>query len=357
MPSWLYCDMGRTKTTLDVSPAPQDYRQPGGDWLRILPGLVISLISLGLVFYFADIKKLGEALQLADYRYVSLSMLVTLSWLGVRGMVWRTLLQDRASYAAVFWSLNEGYLLNNLLPFRLGEFGRAFLLARKSRLEFWHVLSTVVIERVLDLALAVSLLISTLPFVVGATWAREAAAVVGVAVLLGFAALYVLARNQEHVLRLVERLGQRWPVLIRLAGKAVMSLVSGLSVLNDGKRFVRALGWVLLNWLIAIGQYFIMLNAFFPEARGLWAVFSLGVASLGIAAPSSPGALGVLELSIVGSLSLFGLEPSSALAMAITIHLLQYLITGALGTFALARDGESLIGLYRKLRSRSSASI
>ena len=343
--------MGRIETKLEVSPTPQEIRRRGSEWWRILPGLVISLISLGLVFYFADIKKLGEALRLADYRYVILSMLVTLFWLGVRGMVWRTLLQDKASYGAVFWSLNEGYLLNNLLPFRLGEFGRAFLLARKSRLEFWQVLSTVVIERILDLALAVSLLFSTLPFVVGATWAREAA------VLLGFVALYVLARNQECALRLFSRVGQRWPILIRLGGNAVTSLLSGLGVLNDGTRFLRALGWVLLNWLVAIGQYFLMLNAFFPEAKLFWAVFSLGVASLGIAAPSSPGALGVLELSIVGSLSLFGLDASTALAMAITIHLLQYLITGALGAFALARDGESLIGLYRKLRARSNVSI
>lgn len=357
MPSWLYCGMGRIETTLEVSQPPQETRQQGGEWRRILPGLAISLISLGLVFYFADIKKLGEALKLADYRYVLLSMLVTLSWLFVRGMVWHTLLQGRAPYSAVFWSLNEGYLLNNLLPFRLGEFGRAFLLARKSHLEFWQVLSTVVIERILDLALAVCLLFSTLPFVVGATWAREAAVFVGSAVLLGFAALYLLARNQEYAVGMFERFGRRWPILVRLGGSTITSLLSGLGVLNDGRRFLRAVAWVLLNWLVAVVQYFVMLRAFFPDAILFWAVFSLGVASLGIAAPSSPGALGVLELSIVGSLSLFGLDASTALAMAITIHLLQYLITGALGAFALARDGESLIGLYRKLRAKSSASV
>jgi uncharacterized membrane protein YbhN (UPF0104 family) len=74
------------------------------------------------------------------------------------------------------------------------------------------------------------------------------------------------------------------------------------------------------------------------------------VAALGIAAPSSPGALGLLELSIVGALSLFGLDPSTALALAITVHIVQYLVTGGLGTYALARDGESLIGLYRRVR-------
>jgi uncharacterized membrane protein YbhN (UPF0104 family) len=59
----------------------------------------------------------------------------------------------------------------------------------------------------------------------------------------------------------------------------------------------------------------------------------------------------VLELSIVGALSLFGLDPSVALALAITVHVVQYLVTGVLGAYALARDGESLTGLYRRVRA------
>jgi hypothetical protein len=47
------------------------------------------------------------------------------------------------------------------------------------------------------------------------------------------------------------------------------------------------------------------------------------------------------------------LDPSSALALAITIHLVQYLITGLLGALALSRDGESLIHLYRRVRRLS----
>jgi hypothetical protein len=342
--------MGRAEITLESIPPTQEQPEAKSDWRRILPGLTVSVLSLALVLYLADLRKLGEALRLADYRYVLLAMLVTLIWLGVRGMVWRTLLQERASYGAVFWSLNEGYLLNNLLPFRLGEVGRSFLLARKAGLDFWQVFSTIIVERLMDLALAAGLLLSTLPFVVGATWAREAAVIVGGAVILGFAALYLVARNQARLLGIVERAGQRWPRLMRLGGKAFTSFFNGLSVLTDGKRFLQAVGWMLANWLVAIGQYAMMVNAFFPGARFLWAVFSLGVAALGIAAPSSPGAVGVLELSIVGALALFGLDASVALALAITLHLVQYLITGALGAFALAREGESLMSIYRRVR-------
>ena len=56
-----------------------------------------------------------------------------------------------------------------------------------------------------------------------------------------------------------------------------------------------------LNWLVAILQYYVMMLAFFPNPTFLSAVFALGVAALGIAAPSSPGALGVFEAALVAA--------------------------------------------------------
>jgi hypothetical protein len=99
------------------------------------------------------------------------------------------------------------------------------------------------------------------------------------------AVLYLLARNQERALSLFERLGRRWPWLARRGGKVITSFISGLSILTDGLRFLYAVGWMLINWLVAVVQYYVMVKAFFPDARLLWAAFSLGVAALGIACP------------------------------------------------------------------------
>jgi uncharacterized protein (TIRG00374 family) len=320
------------------------------DWKGVIPGLVVSAICLVVVFYFIDPKQLLQALQLADYRFVFLAFLISIGWLLVRGMVWRTLLQNKASYNQVFFTVTEGYLLNNLLPFRLGEVARALLLSQKAGLDFWGVLSTIVIERILDLGMAAGLLLITLPFVVGASWASEAAIGAGSLVLVGFAVLYLLARYRAWAIRQYENFGKRWPILLRIGGGRITAFLSGLSVLTDGALFFKAIAWSFTNWLVAIGQYYILMLAFFPHAHLLWAAFALGVGSLGIAAPSSPGALGVLELSIVGALALFGLNSSTALAYAITSHVFNYLSNGLLGSYALARDGESITGLYQRVR-------
>lgn len=342
-PSWPSCGLGRIEITGTPAPITKD-------WKRILPGLLVSLISLAVVFYLADFRRMLDAIRLADYRLVVLALLLSLLWLGVRGQAWRTLLQGRATYRQVFFTVNEGYLLNNILPFRLGEVGRAFLLGRKANLGFWQVFSSILIERVLDLAMAAGLLLSTLPFVVGATWAREAAIVAGSAMLAGLVVLYLLSRNQERVLAWFEQLGERWPLLLRLGRERLAAFFAGLAVLNEGSTFVRAVLWILVDWVIAIVQYYVLLRAFLPDAEFIWGAFSLGVAALGIAAPSSPGAVGVMELSIVGALSLFGVDPSVALAFALTTHLMNYLLTGVLGAYGLAQDGESLTGLYHRVR-------
>ncbi len=82
----------------------------------------------------------------------------------VRAKAWQTLLRDRPTYKDVLYSAGEGYLLNNFLPFRLGELGRAFLLSRKSGLQFGEIIPTIVIERIVDLAFSAVILCLPYPF-------------------------------------------------------------------------------------------------------------------------------------------------------------------------------------------------
>ena len=324
---------------------------PTKDWKRLLPGFTISLAALATALYLANPGKVIESLRMGDYRLVGLAFGVSLLWVFVRAVVWRTLLLDQAGYREVFLTVNEGYLLNNLLPFRLGELGRAFLLSRKASLDIWQVFSSIVIERTLDVAMAAGLLLITISFVIGADWARQAAVLAGLFVAAILVALFLLAHNQRWTTRQIEQIGARLPWFRRLVAGRLSALISGLSILTNWKQFMRAIGWMAINWVVALGQYYFYLLAFIPESKFLWAAFSLGVVALGVAAPSSPGAVGVMELAIVGALALFDLAPSATLAFALVIHFQNFIITGLIGAYALARDGESLLGLYHKLRN------
>jgi uncharacterized protein (TIRG00374 family) len=328
-------------------------KEPNKNWRRIIPGLLISALSIIAILYLVDLDRLLDALRLADYRFVALTFLITLVWLLVRTIFWRTLLQEKATYKQVFLTVNEGYLLNNVLPFRLGEVGRAFLLGRKANLEFMQVFSTILIERALDVAFSAGLLLATLSFVVGAAWASQAAIAAGSLVLAGLGVLYLLARYRDWTQRQIERLAGRLTFLQGLLRTQVPAFFNGLAALTDAKRFLRAVFWIAVNWSIAILQFYVILRAFYPGARLLWAAFSLGVVTLGIAAPSSPGAVGVLELAMLGALSVFDLDSSTALAAALAAHMANYLITGIIGVYALAQDGLTLAGVFKNVQDIS----
>jgi glycosyltransferase 2 family protein len=328
-------------------------RKSNYHWSRMLPGFLITLLSLGIIIYLVNPKQFIEALKLADYRFVALVFMTSLLWLFVRSLVWRTLLKEKASLSQVFLTINEGYLLNNILPFRLGEVGRAFLLGKKANLPFLNVFSTIIIERALDIAFAAGLLLSSLSFVVGASWAREAALSAGMLVLIGLITLYIMARYNKWVTQQINRFSGHWSLLDKIIAGFIPSFLSGLEILTDGRRFFKAVSLMILNWFVASLQFYLILAAFFPNAKYIWGIFALSVSSLGIAAPSSPGAVGVFELSMVTALALFGLDTSISLAAAITAHLSNYIITGIIGVFALFRDGLSLAGVYQEVRELS----
>jgi len=314
-----------------------------------LPGLIVSVVCIALILYFVNPADLIEALRGANLVWLGTSFLVGATWLAVRGVVWRTLLREKAPYLPVFLTINEGYLLNNFLPLRLGEFGRAFLLSRKSELTFIEILPTILLERVLDLAFSAAILLSALPFVVDAPPALEQSAYIASGlVVVGLFALYLLARNHVWALGVFDNMSQRWSILQRFGG-ILKSLFEGLAVLTDGWLFLRVLGLMTINWSIGIVQFLVVLLTFFPNAQVIWAMFALGAAAFGGAVPALPGGVGTFESVMGGAVTLVTSDPARSLAAAILAHLLSYILSGVIGIYALSREGQTLSGVYREL--------
>ncbi len=318
---------------------------------RWLPGTLISLFLLVLILRTVDLPRTFQAMVQAEGRLLALAFLLSLLWLALRAMVWRTLLRDRPAYRDVLFTVAEGYLLNNFLPFRLGELGRALLLSRKTSLSFSAILPTILVERVVDLGFSALFLLAAIPFVLNVGMVRRFGMIVVILVLLGLGAFALLARASQQVLALFRRLSQRWPRLQRIGGRGLEAFLSGLNVLNEGRVFLLFLFWMTLNWLLAWLTYFLMARAYFPQATPLWGLFGLGAAAFGGAIPSLPGAIGTFEGAFAGALALLGGNPSTALAVALTARLYNYFNSGVFGAMGLARDGESLTQLYKQLRT------
>jgi uncharacterized membrane protein YbhN (UPF0104 family) len=100
-------------------------------------------------------------------------------------------------------------------------------------------------------------------------------------------------------------------------------------------------------------QFWLLLVAFYPQARLLWSLFGLGAVAFGNAIPSLPGAVGTYEGALGGALTILSGDQSTALAAALTAHLTGIILNVLLGAYALSREGETLMGVYHQLRNRS----
>ncbi len=319
------------------------------DVKRWLPGALISILLIAAILHFVDLGAMLNAIRNANYGLLAIALLTGFLWMAARAVVWRTLLRNRASYQDVFFTIGEGYLLNNFLPFRLGEIGRAFLISRKSDMQFMEILPTIVIERAMDLGFSAVILLASIPFVVGAEGAGQIGVIVGIIILIGFVILYLLARYNQWALTLFHKFSARWPTLQRVGGNFLESFFMGLGVLKDGWLFIRFLFWMTLNWGIAIISYYLIIRAFFPQAQLVWGMFGLGGAAFGGAVPSLPGAWGTFEGAFGGAVTLLTGNQSTALAVALTGHFYNYLNSGVIGGLGLFREGQTLSGIYEQL--------
>jgi len=319
------------------------------DAKRWLPGALVSIILIAAILSVVDLRAVADAIRHANYFYLLFAVALSFLFIAIRAQVWRTLLRDKPSYSDTFWTVGEGYILNNFLPFRLGEVGRAFLLSRKTGMPFMEVLPTIVIERAMDLGYTAIVFLAAIPYVVGSQGAERIGVIVGVVVLIGFILLYILARSNQWALDLFHKLSARWPALQRFGGSFLEAFFAGLSVLTDGWLFVRFLFWMTLNWVFAIVSYYFIIRAFFPQTQVTWAMFGLGAAAFGGAIPSLPGAVGTLEGAFGGALTLLTHDQSTSFAVAITVRLYNYINSGVIGGIGLAREGETLSGVYKQL--------
>jgi uncharacterized protein (TIRG00374 family) len=214
-----------------------------------------------------------------------------------------------------------------------------------------EILPTIVIERAMDLGYSAIILLAALPFVVGAEGTERIGVIVGVFVLIGFVILYLLARYNQWAQELFHKLSARWMPLQKFGGSFLESFFAGLAVLTDGWLFLRFLFWMTLNWVVAIFSYYLIIRAFFPQAQIAWGMFGLGAAAFGGAIPSLPGAVGTFEGAFGGAITLLTGDQSTALAVALTGRLYNYINSGVIGGIGLLREGQTLSGIYEQLKN------
>jgi hypothetical protein len=318
-------------------------------WQIGLLGAVVSLLAVYFVASQMNIAEMTAAFSSARYEFLLLCALLLTLGLSTRAVRWQRLLGSRLTIWRAFHILNISYLVNGLLPLRIGEVGRIFLATRiEPPVPPLLTTSTILVERLLDL-LAVVLLIA-LALLGGSVpnELRAAALLFGSAALIGFFVLALLAQRRDWTQAFVIRLAQRFPPLARWqVGAWVGHFLDGLAPLTRPASLLTALLWTGVSWGLSVAAGYVLMYAFFPSASWAATALFIAAAALAIAVPAVPGNIGTYEASIVFALSAmnYGEPYGTAVAFAVVVHGVNLILYAILGVIGFVEEGISLAQL------------
>ncbi|MGD2165851.1 MAG: lysylphosphatidylglycerol synthase transmembrane domain-containing protein [Anaerolineae bacterium] len=323
---------------------------------KLAIGVVVSLVCLGLALFGIEWTRIGETLERADWRYFLPAGAALLGYLLARSFRWRILLGSSVGMDEAFFVTNIGYLISNVLPFRLGDPARAVALGLGGHVKTSTALSTVVVERVLDMLTVVLLLAMTVPFVANAGWTRQAG-LVGAGMGVGaMAILLVLALRPHWARGMLERVLGRLSWIDRARWLEVSDgLLEGVAALRSVDRLIGLFGWSAVTWALTAGHYLAIMRAFIDQPSLVEASFLTCVTALGVALPSSPGAVGVFHSVARYALEIpFGVPAETAVVVAFASHAFQYVTMCGLGLVGLVRQNLTLAQLRTQTAAVSS---
>lgn len=303
-------------------------------FLSVVAAVVLGLASLLLFLTPAEIADSFSDLRAKDF-WLSLLFFVLGSL--VTAERWRACLHYRASRSLSFHTMGVAHAGNLLIPGRIGEPIRVFLLA-ELKVAPEYGTSAVIQERVADQVLRVVFLAATV-ILVGVSGgqglgSRMAAVALTTAVVLGV--LTALVKSRESV---AENLGHWLGRLPRVQAETVRDFVSRtLGDLSNSLKQpggLKALFLGLLAWsLFAVHTEFI-LRSYFSSQTLAYALLILAIAP-----PTAPTQPGLFHGMALAATAMLGGGKVPALQAAIVIHLMQmgvFTVWGVVSWFALNR--------------------
>ncbi|MCC7497648.1 MAG: flippase-like domain-containing protein [Bryobacterales bacterium] len=267
------------------------------------------------------------------WEWVAAAVAVDLSAWVLQGWRWELLLRPtaRAAVRHTTQAVFSGLFVNNLVPFRLGEFVRAYLVARRIHKPIFDVIPSMGIEHLFDgiwvlLGVAAATFFFPLPRQI-----EEGARILAVVLLAGGAVTGFFALRRHS----------RWGQILRTIGRSrhfwEAFLVSALFQLAQG----------LCYWMVMVA-YGLPLNIW--HSLTVFLIWHLGTAP-----PNAPANVGIYQFFTILGLTLFGVDSVRATNFSLVVFVILTLPLTITGFLCLVAGGTSLRGLRSQVREAMRA--
>lgn len=287
-------------------------------------GFIVSIALLYFALRGLEFREIWTTLRKTNLLLAFTPLFFIACAISLSAHRWSKVAGTNVRFRETIVSLLIGMFANNVLPARLGEVARAYVLSRKKNLSFPYSFATVALDRFFDLTGLLILIIVFFPRTSLPHTVSEA-----IYIVIGVLTISVL-------------------LIILLSRESIANKLSARVTAVDNKILSRVIKWVLevqenlrrINSPLTI-IYFVIISGliWFSMSAGLYCVIlALGIDSIGfmvipfvcallnfgISIPSSPGYVGLYQFLLVYLLSIFGLPKAEGFAVSILYHASWY---------------------------------
>jgi uncharacterized protein (TIRG00374 family) len=306
-------------------------------------GILISVVSLYFALRGFKLDDLWESVQNVQPGWLVLMLAPYILTFMTKVWRWRVLFhpdESRYSIGTLFSCLMISYVP---LPFRTGEVARGAVFAARTGTPVARVLSTILVEKVLDVLTLLLYLGISLPFVGLPRDLQGSATALGAVFLVVALVLLVLVVRPDLVRKLAGVVERMLPTrFAQRISDATEHIIQGLAPLSSPPIALRLGLWSLASWGINSVALYCLLRAFNLDVPPMAAVMLMVATNLGMAVPSAPGYVGPFEFVVVSVLKLLGVVDSQAQSFALVYHIVGLVPVALIGLISVFAQGIGL---------------
>jgi len=319
---------------------------------QVIVGYLLAALFLAWVFHGIQFGRLFENVSRITWPLVALGLLFDTLAYFCAAVSWHFLLQPigRISFIRTAQAIYAGLFLNEVLPMRVGELARAYLVSGWLGSDMLRVVPSMAIQRLFEgvwVAIGIGL---TAIFVPLPRDIVRSADVLGLIVLAGavFFVLYVVWRRRHPLPDPAVRTG---PAGFRQRlGGHLRNLGHGFGDIGLTWKTALAFGVTFFLFAFQAVCFWLLLTAYHIHLS-FWAGAAVFlIIHFGTSLPNAPANIGAYQFFCVLGLQLFSIDKTLATGFSFVVFILLTLPLLGIGFIALGQSGLSVRSLRDKLR-------
>lgn len=303
-------------------------------WLLIILGTILGIVFLYITFRDVSWGEFAQGLGELNPIYLIPAAIILICIQIVRALRFGAILKPISRMGLLdLWNLvNIWGALNVMMPARLAEFARPYLLKRRG-VPFSSVFGAVMVERFFDLSgllLLLAICLSRTPQIPPEY--TNLGKLMFICLAGGYFVVFLALAKRDFVEKILMKILSWLPERpAGFLGAIMVKLLDGLSVMSNIPRALLIFCYSVAIWLLFSLMTYLFLRAFGIEAPFLVAVTIQVFVCLGVALPSAPGFVGTFHVAVRYGLALFGVQAALSVPLATVFHLFNVLLSIALG--------------------------